>query len=333
MKAGKVRTVKHCCVIGGTGFIGSNVVDALLTTDRKVSIIGRNPHPPRRLPPGVAYYPGDFGNKDFLARALREVDEVIDLAYTTVPKTSFEHPLEDITSNLPAAVTLFQVAGELALKKVVVVSSGGVVYGNAVHLPITEDHPTNPISPYGITKLAVEKYALMYWKTASLPIVCVRPANAYGEGQKPFIGQGFIPTAIASILKGQEVSIYGENGTVRDYIHVQDVSSGIIAAMENGVPGSCYNVGTGVGQSNRDVFNVLFRLARIKGLNPLLRVLPQRQFDVAANVLSSAKIFADTGWQASVSFEEGIGRTWNWFCGRAENGSDAPRREEELIRD
>jgi UDP-glucose 4-epimerase len=189
-----------------------------------------------------------------------------------------------------------------------------VVYGNAVRLPVTEDHPTNPISPYGITKLAVEKYALMYWKADALPVVCVRPANAYGEGQRPFIGQGFVATAIASILKGREVSIYGESGTVRDYIHVQDVSSGIIAAMENGVPGSCYNVGTGVGRSNRDVLNVLFKLAQANKLNPVLKVMPPRQFDVAANVLSSAKLFADTGWQAEIAFEEGIERTWDWFC-------------------
>ena len=315
--------MKRSCVIGGTGFIGCGVVNGLLAAGRKVSVIGRSLRPSRTLPAGVAYFPGDLGNRDFLADALRGVDEVIDLAYTTVPKTSFDHPVDDILGNLPAAVTLFQVASELALKKVVVVSSGGVVYGNAARLPITEDHPTNPISPYGITKLAVEKYALMYWKANALPVVCVRPGNAYGEGQRPFIGQGFVATAIASILKGREVSIYGESGTVRDYIHLLDVSSGIIAAMENGVPGSCYNVGTGVGRSNRDVLDLLFRLARAKGLNPLLRVLPPRQFDVEANVLSSAKLFADTGWQAEISFEEGIERTWDWFCRQRFNGIDA----------
>jgi UDP-glucose 4-epimerase len=314
--------MRRTCVIGGTGFIGCGVVNGLLAVGRQVSVIGRSPRPSRTLPVGVAYRSGDLGNRDFLADALRGVDEVIDLAYTTVPKTSFDHPVDDIIGNLPAAVTLFQVAGELALKKVVVVSSGGVVYGNAVHLPITEDHPTNPISPYGITKLAVEKYALMYWKANALPVVCVRPANAYGEGQKPFIGQGFVATAIASILKGREVSIYGEDGTVRDYIHVLDVSSGIIAAMDNGTPGSCYNVGTGVGRSNRDVLNALFRLARAKGLNPVLKILPSRKFDVAANVLNSAKLFADAGWQAEIPFKEGIERTWDWFCCRQFDGVD-----------
>lgn len=323
--------MKRSCVIGGTGFIGHSVVEGLLETGRQVSVIGRKPRPSRSLPTGVAYYSGELGDRTFLTDVLRGVDEVIDLAYTTVPQTSFDNPVGDITSNLPAAVTLFQIAGELALKKVVVVSSGGVVYGNAIHLPITEDHPTNPISPYGITKLAVEKYALMYWKANALPVVCVRPANAYGEGQKPFIGQGFISTAIASILKGRAVSIYGESGTVRDYIHVHDVSRGIIAAMEIGVPGSCYNVGTGVGRSNRDVWNVLFRLARDNGLNPLLRVLPPRRFDVAANVLSSAKLFTDTGWQAEVAFDEGIGRTWDWFCRLAEEGEDVSGGERTIF--
>jgi UDP-glucose 4-epimerase len=309
--------MKRSCVIGGTGFIGSYVVRGLLSAGRRVSVIGRNPQPSRPLPPGVAYGSGDLGDRSFLAGALQGVDEVIDLAYTTVPKTSFDHPVDDILGNLPAAVTLLQVAGELALKKVVVVSSGGVVYGNAVDLPITEDHPTNPISPYGITKLAVEKYAMMYWKSDDLPVVCVRPGNAYGEGQKPFTGQGFVATAIASILRGREVSIYGENGTVRDYVHVEDVAGGIIAALEHGIPGSCYNVGTGVGRSNRDVWAVLFRLARARGLNPLLRTLSPRRFDVAANVLSSARLLEDSGWQAEIPFEAGIGRTWEWFCREA----------------
>lgn len=315
--------MKRSCVIGGTGFIGSRVVKGLLASGRQVSVIGRSPLPSRPLPARVDYRSGDLGNRDFLAEALRGVDEVIDLAYTTVPKTSFDHPVDDILGNLPAAVTLLQVAGELALKRVIVVSSGGVVYGNAVHLPITEDHPTNPISPYGITKLAVEKYALMYWNASALPVVCVRPGNAYGEGQRPFIGQGFVATAIASILKGGEVSIYGENGTIRDYIHVDDVASGIIAALKHGVPGSCYNVGTGVGRSNRDVLDVLFSLARARGLNPHLRILPPRQFDVAANVLSSVKLLADAGWQAGIGFEEGIERTWDWFCRRGEDSGES----------
>lgn len=311
--------MRHCCVIGGTGFIGSRVVERLLTAGRKVSAVGRSRQPSRPLPGEVAYRCGDLGDEKFLRDALQGVDEVIDLAYTTVPKTSFENPVGDILDNLPAAVTLLRVAGEMALEKVVVVSSGGVIYGKAERLPMTEDHPTNPISPYGITKLAVEKYALMYGEACGLPVVCVRPANAYGEGQRPFAGQGFVATAIASILRGREVLIYGENGTLRDYIHVTDVAAGIVAALEKGAPGSCYNVGTGVGFSNRDVLEMIFPLARAQGLNPRLQVLPLRQFDVPANVLDSAKLFAASGWQAEIPFAAGMERTWKWFCARQTN--------------
>ena len=102
------------------------------------------------------------------------------------------------------------------MQKLVLVSSGGTVYGNPSTVPVAEDHPTTPISPYGITKLAIEKYAAMYRLTAGLPVVCVRPGNAYGEGQRPFSGQGFIATAMASVIQGKEVVLFGERGTVRD---------------------------------------------------------------------------------------------------------------------
>jgi UDP-glucose 4-epimerase len=188
-----------------------------------------------------------------------------------------------------------------------------VVYGHARSLPIKEDHPTDPVSPYGITKLAVEKYALMYWKTSSLPVVCVRPGNGYGEGQRAFAGQGFIATAIASVLEQRELSLFGESGTIRDYIHVADLAHAIVAALDRGKAGECYNIGTGIGRSNREILEALARLCRPMGLEPIVRVLPARPFDVAANVLDSTKLRVDTEWSPMVSFEVGLTRTWEWF--------------------
>jgi len=305
--------MKHCCVIGGNGFIGTHVVDTLLTLDRKITVIDKNSLPSKVLPKEVRYITGDYGDVKFLTEVLRDVNEVIHLAYSTVPKTSYENPVQDILDNLPATVSLFRVASNFEIEKLVLVSSGGTIYGKVNKVPIREDHQTNPISPYGITKLACEKYANMFYKLKGLPVVCVRPGNAYGERQKPFTGQGFIATAIASILKEKEIILYGETGTIRDYIYVTDVAEGIIAAMNYGILGSCYNIGSGVGRSNKDILDIIYPYAVSAGLEPRVKILPLRQFDVSINVLDSTKLTKATGWKKNISFEEGIEKVWNWF--------------------
>jgi UDP-glucose 4-epimerase len=195
----------------------------------------------------------------------------------------------------------------------VIVSSGGTIYGKAQNLPVPETHPTNPISPYGITKLAIEKYAMMFHEVKGLPVVCVRPSNAFGEGQKPFIGQGFVATAIVSILKKQKVILFGETGTIRDYIHVTDVANGIVAALEQGNPGMCYNLGSGFGRSNRAILDAILPFADLAKLQVQTEILPPRRFDVPANVLDCKKLIHETGWKINIPFEEGIRRTWSWF--------------------
>ncbi len=232
--------MKHCCVIGGSGFIGSHVVKLLAATNRKITVIGRKAVHPGELPQNAGYIQGDYADRNFLTCALHGVTEVIDLAYATVPQTSFKDPIYDIFSNLPSAINLFESVIANKVQRLILISSGGTVYGKAIHIPIGEDHVTNPISPYGITKLAVEKYARMYGEINSCPFVCIRPGNAFGEGQEPFVGQGFISTAIASILLQKEIPLFGESGTIRDYIYVEDLAKGILAALEKGKNGSFY---------------------------------------------------------------------------------------------
>lgn len=303
-----------CCVIGGSGFIGSYVVAMLHATGRTVTVVGRKPVPSRPLPDGVLYHAGDYGDCYFLRGILQNTDEVISLAHTTVPKTSFDDPSSDILGNLPAAVNLFETASSLGIRKFIFVSSGGTIYGNAANLPIAESFLLNPISPYGITKLAIEKYAFMFHITHGLPFVCVRPANAYGPGQRPFVGQGLVATVAASILNGQEILSYGYEGTIRDYVHVRDVASGIVAALERGVIGECYNIGSGIGRSNKDVIDAIASHGREEGYEAVVRVLPKRRFDVTTNILDSGKLMAVTGWRPFVDFDEGICETWRWYA-------------------
>lgn len=304
--------MNHCCLIGGGGFIGVHVANALLSQDRQVTVLDTHPAP-IHLSKTAKYVVGDYGDKETLRRVLAGADTIINLSYASVPSTSIEDPIQDILSNLPAAVGLFETASDFAIQKIIVISSGGTVYGPAQGLPLTEDHATNPISPYGVTKLAIEKYGHMFHRLKELPVVTVRPSNAFGERQNPFVGQGFIATAIAAILSRQEIALYGSHGTIRDYVHVEDVAAGIVAALEQGRPGAIYNIGSGEGRSNKEVLEEIRPHAESLGLSLQIKTLPARRFDVEANVLDSTKLYADTGWNIRIPFCEGIQRTWDWF--------------------
>lgn len=303
------------CVIGGAGFIGTEVTRQLLALGRDVIVLGRRPRRDARVPEGATYMAGDYGDPSVLANALQGAAEIIDLAYATVPQTSFADPIFDIQANLPPSVQLLQQAVTAKAHKVLLVSSGGTVYGNARSLPISEDHPTFPISPYGITKLTIEKYAGMFHQVADLPVVIARPGNAYGEGQRAFAGQGFIATAVHSIIRGETIRTFGAEGTIRDYVHVSDVASGILAALEHGEPGNAYNIGTGTGRSNLDVLEALEPLAASAGLPIRNERLPARRFDVAANVLDSGKLTATSGWAPKIEFAAGLEQTWHAALG------------------
>lgn len=299
-----------CLVVGGAGFIGCYVSNMLAESRRTVTALGRAPASSRWLSEKVEYISGDYKDRPLMRELLKETDELIDLAYATVPKTSFDDPVNDVLSNLPAGVGLAQEASMANLKKIVFVSSGGTVYGVPQALPIREDHPTNPISPYGITKLTLEKYILMFNAFRGLPAVIVRPSNAYGEYQQAFTGQGFIATAIKSILSRQTVNVFGINGTIRDYLYVEDVARGIIAALNFGEPGDVYNISSGIGLNNMDVLKTIEPFAESQGYPVQINTLPERGFDVSANILDSTKLRNISTWHPEMDFNEGIRRTW-----------------------
>ena len=299
-------------VIGGAGFIGTHLVSELLATGRTVTILDRRTDAIQELPRGADYVAGDFGQCQLIRELLCNHEEVIHLAYTSVPKTSFENPFSDLLENLPPTVQLFAETAESG-RKLLFVSSGGTVYGEAGTLPIREDHPTRPISPYGLTKLTLEGYAHLYAVTHGLKFVCVRPANAFGPGQKPFTGQGFIASAMTSMMRGLPVTVFGQRGTVRDYIYVGDLAAGIVSALEKGRSSEIYNLGSGVGRTNMDVIEAITPL--LEGLAYKIRIehLPERTFDVRANILDSGKLHKDTGWSPTTPFDKGLLRTREWL--------------------
>ncbi len=240
------------------------------------------------------------------------INEVINLAYTTVPKTSYDDPVADLLSNVPPVVKLFDILSTKKVDKVIQISTGGVLYGTTNSLPIKETDSTQPLSPYGITKLTIEKYAYLYYQLHQVPIVSIRPSNAFGERQLPYRGQGLIATAMASLLEDREITIYGKD-VVRDYIYITDLVNGIIAALDKGIPGESYNIGSGIGKSNEEVIDTLCSVTNTPRSTLTITFKPPRPFDVLANYLDCTKISAHTQWDPSYSFEEGLQQTWEWF--------------------
>lgn len=315
MRSLKSPQATKILVVGGGGYIGSWLVPLLIESGREVTVLGRSSRPKFVLPEGVRYISADFGHAETINALVSNHVELIHLAYATVPNTSFENPLGDLLENLPATLNLLSAASRHGCK-LLFVSSGGTVYGESKRLPIREDHSTEPISPYGVTKLTLENYARLYAKTHDLNYVCVRPANAYGVGQRPYSGQGFISTAVASIFQKKGIKVFGEHGTIRDYIYVSDLAAGMVSVLENWRPSQTYNIGTGQGYSNIDVINAIaLHMRRCFGeeISLPIEYCPERIFDVKVNILDSSKLTTDTGWQPKVTLPQGLHMTVDWI--------------------
>jgi UDP-glucose 4-epimerase len=298
-----------CLVIGGSGFIGHSLVRQLVAAGHKVTVLGRRPASTVSLPEGCSYSQGDYGNTKDLAKHLQPGIAVFCLAYATIPSTSYEDPVGDIMDNIPPAVRFLETLHQIGAGKVLICSSGGAAYGHAADT-IKESHPTRPISPYGITKCAIEMYAHFYHVTKRLPVVIARPSNAYGEGQRHGTGQGFLAEAIHLILAGKAIPIFGDGETIRDYIHVEDVARGLMAALLHGTIGEIYNVGSGQGTATYELIHLLTTLADQRGIPVATAQYPRREFDVSANVLDSSKLKHASGWSPEIALGEGVERMW-----------------------
>lgn len=303
--------MKNTFIIGGNGFIGKHLIEELQLTNRKLYVVSRS----KCSIDSITHIPVVSIFDESLERLLIDnADEIICLFYASKPKTSFNNPVKDIEENLAQTVRLFEIASKSSrLKKFLYISSGGTVYGNTKEEFICESHSTKPISPYGITKLAIENYAHLFNVIYNLPIVIIRPSNAYGPGQFAKDGQGFIAYAIQSILSNIPVEIYGETGTIRDYIYVQDLAKSLLAVLDMGMPGKIYNVGTQIGYSNIEIISIIQSLVSDYGYDvKVIHKLP-RAFDVNRNVLDITAIKKDTCWYPTTTLKKGLLNTLNWY--------------------
>ena len=225
-------------VLGGSGFIGSHLVDCLLEGGVAVRVYGRHPERTRPTPSGVDFRPGCFSDGASLAEAVVDVDVVYHCLSSTVPATSNMDPVSDIQDNLITSVRLLEIMRKAKVNRLVYLSSGGTVYGPPETNPISEDHPKRPISSYGIVKSTIEKYILMEQFLHGLSPVILRPSNPYGPRQGHSGVQGVVGSFLWRILNNQPVQIWGDGSIVRDFIHVADLAELCSQCGESDVTGN-----------------------------------------------------------------------------------------------
>src|SRR5436190_5876583 len=299
-------------VLGGLGFMGSHICRTLVREGYSVRIFDKL-YAQRRLIEDFAneveVVEGDISRADNVLDALHGCHSAIDLVHTTVPGSSMKDPVYDVTSNLRAAVSWLPHLGETGIKSFLYVSSGGTVYGIPRTNPITEEHPTNPISSYGITKLAIEKYVSMYCEMLGIEHRILRPSNVYGEGQRLNIGQGVIGVMADMALRGKPLEIWGTGESQRDYLYVGDLAEAVLSLVRYEGNEHVFNVSSEEGHSVLDIIN---SLSDSQGLSFDIRHLPDRGFDVPSNILSSERLRGETDWSPRVGWEAGIARTVQW---------------------
>jgi UDP-glucose 4-epimerase len=296
-------------VLGGSGFIGYHLVKALQEN-------GMEPHVADiRAPQGkdVPYTIADLSSLSKNDPLFRGAEAVFHLAWTTLPKTSSDSPEHDIVSNIPMSLNILNACLHNGVRKLIFVSSGGTVYGIPKTVPISEDHPLEPICSYGITKLTVEKYLGLYRHHYGLDYVVVRPSNPYGEFQNPNGQQGAVAVFLGRLARGVAIDIWGDGSVVRDFLYAGDLADAMVRCIRYTPPESgerIFNIGNGRGMSLKELVDIM---AQITGREPVINYRESRALDVPSNVLDISRAKQRLGWSPKVEIVSGIGQTWQWI--------------------
>ncbi len=291
-------------VTGGCGFIGSHTTDALIEHGAEVIVVdnllsGRR----ENLNPKAIFYEVNIGSDEFSAIVTKEEPEVVYhfVHYVFVPK-SVENPLLDMDS-ISGTIRLLQGAKKVGVKKVVTASSG-FVYGNNPNRPVNEEAPIDPVTPYVISKQAVESYLKFYQKAFNIPWVVLRYAAVYGPRQVT----GAMADYIRKLAAGQQAEMWGDGNKTRDYVFIEDIVRANLLALTvpDDHPNPVYNIGAG----KETTLNTLYwKIADILDKKPAPIYYPDRPGEQMRYCLDYEKIKSELGWEPRVTLDEGLTRT------------------------
>lgn len=298
-------------VIGGNGFIGSHLVNHLVDAHWRVEVLDLRENLLGKLPSSVRLIKGDMKDNRLVRKALAGTDVVFLLAWSTIHETATANPVADVQANMIPTLQVIEACRDTGVKRVVFISSGGAVYGPAVNVPINESHPTHPISAYGVSKLAVEKYLFMYQRLYGLDSVVLRPSVPYGPGQNPLRKQGAVTVFLYRTAKGMPITIWGDGSATRDFFYVSDLITALEAAATRPLgQHRVFNIG---GNEEISINRLLEITQEVVGKRAVLEYHPARLFDPQRVVLDTGLAARELDWQPQIPILQGVFETWRWM--------------------
>jgi UDP-glucose 4-epimerase len=308
-------------VTGGAGFIGSHVVDAYIGAGLDVVVVDNLTTGSRaNLDPVARLYEADIRDAEALERvfAVERPEVVSHQAAQASVRVSMEDPPRDAAINVLGSLNVLEACRKHGVRKVIYAATGGAAVGEPKYLPVDEEHPVEPLSPYGADKHAVEHYCALYQHSFGLDTTILRYANIYGPRQDPRGEAGVIAIFAGMMLAGQPPIINGTGDQERDYVYVADVARANLLALEKG-GGRMYNIGTGVGTSVNELFD---RLVELTGYSGPRTHGPALGGEVFRIFVTNDRARDELGWAPTVSLDEGLRLTV-----KSISAADASRRE------
>ncbi len=298
-------------VTGGAGFIASQIADAYITEGNNVTIIDDlSTGFEENINPEAKFYNLSITDPGIIEIFKKEKFDLVNHHAAQIDvRKSVVDPMFDASVNILGTINLLQSCVQTSVKKIIFASTGGAIYGEQEYFPADESHPTSPISPYGITKLTIEKYLHFYHLEHKLRYTILRYANVYGPRQNPFGEAGVVAIFANKLLKGELPVINGSGEQTRDYVFVDDVVKANLLAVSD-EQNNIYNVGTAI-ETNVNVIYKILNDTIGKGLAK--KHGPAAPGEQMRSVISSENLYKKFNWKPSTPLKEGLEKTADYF--------------------
>lgn len=297
-------------VVGGTGFIGAAVAHRLSSEGHAVRIYSRSRarfDQTFGAHSTIEHVAGELSDLETTSAAVGGAEHVLHFASTTNPAASVDAARDDVDRNVLDSLTLFDACVAASIRRLTFASTGGAIYGHYPGRPLREDDATQPVSPYAIGKLATEGHLRYYHARHGLESLVLRISNPYGSRQNAASGQGVIAAFMDAADQGNPVTIFGDGGMVRDYLHIDDAADMIVRTVTADAPYDVVNIGSGIGHSVEEVLSFVEQAAG----HPIpVNRQPARPSDVPVVILDTERYRNTYGWSPTTTLADGIANVW-----------------------
>lgn len=306
--------MSRALVVGGNGFIGTHLVNSLTAAGWDITLLHKYEQPRyTKMPHSVHFLRGDLTQESLLREAVAGVDVVFHLLWTTtaIHELANRDPAADVQANLIPSIQLIEACREAKVGRLLFTSSGGTVYGRTQTVPIPESHPNNPITAYGVSKLAVENYLQMFHYLHGLDFAVLRPSVPYGPYQNPLARQGAVAVFLYRVAKGLPLTIWGDGSVTRDYFYISDLVDALILGSKQPLTHErIFNIG---GAEEVSLNQLIAYVEETVGKKAIVEYQSARNFDAPHVLLDTTRAKKVLNWHPKVPMKDGLAKTWAWM--------------------